>query len=437
MELLYKQKMNLSYIFITQLNRSPIRSLSGCKYRQMNPAKNIVQEDQSYDWSSILGLGDASTMSMQPNQRNTNRVQIAVIEATYYPIDLEASIMIPRDEIVVKYNRCPKCEIETQVSDGIICCSQCGYTKIIINHASNYYSSSLDMDHNTSQDSFMSFKVVGKNAYGLQKSLLKTCSNYKAFSKNTNKKDLHNFVFQYEGKKIPKNAIDLAIELFTKIKEAGYVFRGNGKRGVLGSCLFYSCVMKGITKTPREISSVMKIEERFLSSGDRVLQKLNELGVIEIPTNFDPLRHYIHQYFPALKIPPMYEEFIVALIQRAESKNIHIKNDSRMTTKCVGAIYLLTTRVKSLNHITKEDIVKECSKISKSTFNRYYTLLVENHKKIKHVFKKYGIMMPDNWKDGYVDAEKVPSETIVKYEHIIKPKKNVSSAHARLDPSDL
>jgi transcription initiation factor TFIIIB Brf1 subunit/transcription initiation factor TFIIB len=363
-----------------------------------------LSADDVYDWGSILGFGESDTVDAdlkraEARTRRTGRAEFSSLNDD--PIDLEASMLISREEIIVNYNVCPKCQLETHVSDGAVCCAKCGYTQIVVSHGTNCYSASTDLDHGTSQDSFMSFKVVGKNAYGLQRSLLKTCSNYKAFSKSTNKKDMHNFVFQYEGKKIPKNVIDLAIDMFTTIKDAGYVFRGNGKRGVMGACLFYSCVVKGITKTPREIAAVMKIEERFLSSGDRVLQELNEHKIIDIPTNFDPLRHYIHQYFPALKIPAEYEEFIVALVQRAEKKNIHIKNDSRMTTKCVGAIYLLITRVKSLNHITKEDIVRECSKISKSTFVRYYSLLCVNHKKIKHVFKKYRIPMPVDWKDDH------------------------------------
>jgi transcription initiation factor TFIIIB Brf1 subunit/transcription initiation factor TFIIB len=363
----------------------------------------VEETESGYDWSSILGLGTSDEDVIEVSFQKKLKFKT---ETTQEPILLDVNINVEQSKQAQNYNICPKCKINTCEADGVICCSNCGYTKIVVNYVSQHYSTSLDKDHNTAKNSFMSFKVVGKNSYGLQRSLLKTCSNYKAFSKNTNKKDLHNFVFQYEGKKIPKSVIDLAIELFSTIKDAGYVFRGNGKRGVMGACLFYACVIKGITKTPREIAAIMKIEERFLSSGDRVIQELNELGVIEIPTNFDPLRHYVHQYFPALNIPAEYEEFIVDIIQRAERKNIHIRNDSRMTTKCVGAIYLLTTRVKSLNHITKEDIVRECSKISKSTFIRYFNLLCDNQKKVRHIFKKHGIKMPLEWKEGYVPKKK-------------------------------
>ena len=55
--------------------------------------------------------------------------------------------------------------------------------------------------------------------------------------------------------------------------------------------------MNHITKTPREIASVMEIEERFLSQGDRIIQELNEKGIITIPTILRPLKDYLDQYF--------------------------------------------------------------------------------------------------------------------------------------------
>jgi hypothetical protein len=85
------------------------------------------------------------------------------------------------------------------------------------------------------------------------------------------------------------------------------------------------------------------------------------------------------------------------IIDRTELKNIHIKNDSRTTTKAIGAIYLLVTRLPSLKHITKDVIVVECN-ISKSTFIRHYNLLITNWIAIKPVFKKHKISMPTAWR---------------------------------------
>jgi hypothetical protein len=55
-----------------------------------------------------------------------------------------------------------------------------------------------------------------------------------------------------------------------------------------------------------------------------------------------PLEDYINQYFPLLGIPLKYKDFIIHLITRMENKNVHIKNDCKMTTKIIGVIYLLT-----------------------------------------------------------------------------------------------
>lgn len=324
-------------------------------------------------------------------------------------IDLEVQVNLGNEK-VPSFTICAKCNMEGQINDGSVCCVSCGLETLIVDDT-NKFSFTVDQDHNTSDNSFMSFNFIGKNSYCYQRSFLKTCANYSSFRKNNNRKDLYNYNYQYEGKKIPKNAIKLAIELFSKIKENNYVYRGNGKKGVLGACLFYACVMNHITKTPREIASVMEIEERFLSQGDRTVQELNEKGVISIPTILRPLTDYLDQYFPALDIPLKYRQFIIDIVERAEKKNIHILNDSRTTTKCIGAIFLLINRVKDLKKITKDQIVKECN-ISKSTFIRYYNLLLMNYKILKPVFKKHRIPMPASWKKSNKD-EKTDSIVVV------------------------
>jgi predicted transcriptional regulator len=98
---------------------------------------------------------------------------------------------------------------------------------------------------------------------------------------------------------------------------------------------------------------------------------------------------------------------VADIINRSEKKNVHIMNDSRTTTKCIGAIFLLINRIRGLSHITKDHIVKECN-ISKSTFIRYYNLLMTNYKIIKPVFKKHKIPMPTDWRVLDVIPECIP-----------------------------
>ena len=309
---------------------------------------------------------------------------------------------IPTVDLEKKYNfaeckqpmYCEKCN--DVIIDSV--CNCFSSLDTCLHDDSSKFNFSTEKNHNVSSNSFMSFNVVGPNSYRYQKSLLKTCAKYSSYRAHTTRKDLDNCNYNYKGKKIPKNIIKMAIELFSKIKEHNFVFRGNGKKGVLGACLFYACVSNNITKTPREIANIMNIEERFLSHGDRILQEMNENKIISIPTILRPLTDYLSQYFPILNIPDKYKQFIIDIVDKSEKKNIHILNDSRTTTKCIGAIFLLVSRVKELKHISQHMIIKECN-ISKSTFIRYYNLLIINYKYIKPVFKKHRIPMPTSWRE--------------------------------------
>jgi transcription initiation factor TFIIIB Brf1 subunit/transcription initiation factor TFIIB len=176
------------------------------------------------------------------------------------------------------------------------------------------------------------------------------------------------------------------------------VYRGNKKWGVISACLFYVCIMNNLTRTPKEITNIMSIEDRFLSQGDKILQELNELNIIEIPATFKPLGDYIDQFFCKLKIPLRFKDFILEIISVAERKYLHVANESRMTSKCIGCIYLLCKRVPMLQKIKKDRIVKECLDISKSTFNKYYMLIMSHPKELKFVFKKHHIPMPIEWR---------------------------------------
>ena len=310
-------------------------------------------------------------------------------------IFLEKKIEIP--VVKIDYKICPNCNIRCKILENFIICEQCGLEREWQNNSDNY-NAAIEKEHNTSQNSHISFNIVGKGSYCYQRSLLKTCSNYGVYRNNNNKKEITNIIFQYEGSKPPNNVINLAAELFDSIARAGRVYRKNGKKGVMAACLYYACIMQGVARTPKDVAIIMNTEERFLSQGDKILQEFNELGIISIPSCYEPLDDYLNRFFPALGIDEKYKAFVVDLIHRVEKKHLHVKNECRTTTKCVGAIYMLTRRIKELNHIKKDKISKECNDISKSTFVKYYNLLCSNYKLIKKSFKRHGIPMPLEWK---------------------------------------
>jgi transcription initiation factor TFIIIB Brf1 subunit/transcription initiation factor TFIIB len=296
-------------------------------------------------------------------------------------------------------NICYLCNSELIAARNMMICSGCGVESANhINTPEGGYSTSALNDCNVHKDGFLAFKVTGRGSYGCQRSMLKTCASYTKYRKNTTLKDMKNWNIHSKKHHIPKNVIKEANDMFATIKEHGYVFRKDGKKGVLSACLYYACYNNGISKTPSEIAQFSDIEEKFHSFGDRMLHDLNERGVIEIPDKIAPITDYVNRYMTLLNIPTKYTVFVLDLIARAEHKKIHIVHDSKNNTKCVGAIYMLVDRVPDLRKkITKELIESLCC-ISKTTFIRYYNVLCTYHKKLKKVFRRHGISMKTEWR---------------------------------------
>lgn len=294
------------------------------------------------------------------------------------------------------FTKCPICNIECSIDNTIMFCTKCGYEKEF-NTDNNKYCYSYLNNHNTTENSFASFKFVGKGSYIYNKSYFKTCSDYPKYSYNNIYKELRNLVYKYEGNKIPKNVIKMTATMYDNLRKKNFVFRGDSKKGIIVACLYYSCKIHNIAKTPKYLCNLTNTPDKYLSQGEKILHDFVERKILDLPEFGDPKKDYIIQYFELLNIPNKYIPFVISLIYRAEKKNIHIIKDSRDTTKCAGAIYMLCSRVPELKKITKEDIEDNCN-VSKTTFIRYYKLLYQNYKKIKKTFKIYKIPMPNEWR---------------------------------------
>jgi transcription initiation factor TFIIIB Brf1 subunit/transcription initiation factor TFIIB len=252
-------------------------------------------------------------------------------------------------------------------------------------------------DGNTNSEGYLSYHFTGKNSMGLQKTLLRSNASYAKFSSIVLMKELLNKATRSDGH-FPKSVIKAAIELYAVIRSHGYVFRKSGKDGVLGACVYYACYNHGITKTPNEISKFIGVEGKSHSAGDRILRALHEEGIIKINTRIQPINDYVTRYMKKLDINLKYKPFVLALIERAEAKKIHIARDSTNNTRSVGAIYMLTTRIPELRHIKKDKIDKMCC-ISRTTYMRYYNSLCDFYRLLKKVFKQYRVPMPESWRD--------------------------------------
>lgn len=298
-------------------------------------------------------------------------------------------------------NICMTCGSALYYYDSVLICNNCGEEASIraYNTMEEEFSTSALTECNVNAYGAMSIKMSGKNSYALNRKLYQTCANYATYRKNTTLKAMLQWNNDSTTHHIPKFVIREANDMFAKIKEHGYVFRKDGKNGVISACLYYRCYANGLTKTPSEIAQFSGIEEKFHSFGDRVLHNLHGLGIVDIPMKINPIADYVERYMELLHIDKKYKPFVVELIERAENKHIHILHDSKNSTKAIGAIYMLIQRVPELRSAISKEKIDAVIGISKTTFMRYYEILCKYYKRIKLVFKKHKIPMPISWRN--------------------------------------
>ena len=297
-------------------------------------------------------------------------------------------------------NMCPTCNKQYIVEDNYLYCETCGEQTEIIIETNEYKNFSNNQTHTISNNSYLPFKIVGNNSQ-------KHFQQYRQFCTNSNKARLHRIVnefnkqiYTYTEFNINDTIINESSEIFLKISINGCIKRKNKRKGICAACLYYTCQSNSVSITPKNIITIWNIDEKHLSYGEKIVREYNEKKIISVAVHKDNKALYITSYLNKLEIDEKYKEFIIDLLNTAEKKKLHIKNNYRTITKCIGAIYMLIMRIKLLrNKISKDDIANKC-KISIATFKKYYNLLYQNHKKIKHIFKKHSIKMPREWMDN-------------------------------------
>jgi len=275
-----------------------------------------------------------------------------------------------------------------------IVCPACGEARAW-NVDFEFYSKTIETQHTMSRNDFMAMTVSGRNSKGIRNCLRLCGSDYYQQSELLVRTVLEQKIRDQTEIDIPEAIVDKTMELYHTIKNTDIVFRSQGKWYIIGACMNYALIEEGVPRNRKEICSVLGISEKRLSMGENQLERLNDAGVIHMPLDPAPQEKFIAVYFNMLNIPVEHLNFVVDIIYCAEQKYLHIKNESRPNSRCIGAIYMLCSRIK-LDKISKEDIATRC-KISKSTFLRYYRLLEKNIHLLTEIFEKHRIPLAKEW----------------------------------------
>ena len=146
-----------------------------------------LQVDEIDSWSLLM-----DEMNGSPDEAALDAEQVRnSISDDLINLDQNFSVDM---EMSHAFRKCNKCDVEYIMGDGYVYCDNCGEEKQLISDTENYCS--ITQDHNTSDNSFMSFKIIGKGAYCYQRSFLKCCADYATYRKNNNKKDMFNYIYQ-------------------------------------------------------------------------------------------------------------------------------------------------------------------------------------------------------------------------------------------------
>jgi len=347
---------------------------------------------------------------------------------TSFESDEFDSMVLNSKDFLTAHNETPTCDAccSPMVKfDLRYVCETCGCEEDILGDdtdaAAEYYARGGTNGNNTTGKSSAPLRVCGPGAHVLQKKLIGSVSNYKVQQRKNTIEEMTNTIYQYQGAKLPNDVVLAAAEFYYLVQQCE-IRRAQVRKGTMGACLYRKCIEAGITRKPKEIADIFDIDQTDLSYGEKILDRLIASGQLETTSkqmyfNADQeVVSFTDRYLEDLDISDKgaeyqeYKSFVTQLIKFTLDK--HIADSSVPSSKCAGAIYILTLKRDDMP-IKWNEIQSKC-KISKSTFTRFAKAVLEatektcdkpaksrehlnscqickQSKQLKHIFKRNNV----------------------------------------------
>lgn len=276
---------------------------------------------------------------------------------------------------------CDGCHSRLEIYRSQYICTICGKCEIMQKQEDTAFA-----NYNNDSQASSPLKIVGREAARNQKHHIQKTSMYSKKKIIDSRSEFDKLYSRSSCKeKPPKMVYYKAGLLFNTIQET-QVNRGQRRKGIQVACIWFKSKELGLSKDKILIAKLHKIDLTTLNEGITELEKFHSSGKIDIPVfNVDnDICSFIEQNFNKYNINKKYINFIRACVDRAREK--HIGTSSGPISKCVGAIYFLLKLLEDTETINQ--MSQEC-KISKPTYMRFYTSILDNRRKFKCVFKKH------------------------------------------------
>ena len=293
--------------------------------------------------------------------------------------------------IITEHNTiiCTACNCEMRKQGGVnYICMQCGYKNSFNIDVEPTFT--LKDNYTTNSASATTLQIMGPGAFKFQNNMRKNTTNYKKKQYKDTHTQIEKFIRQHDGTKIPSNIITIAADYYFAAQQHE-IKRSYNRIATMAECLYRTCNFHGVGRKPKEIIDIFHIEQSDLSKGSNILDKLHSQGLLKDfdynKTNYDDA--LLSRYFNCLNIKrengeKKYYQFCTDIIDF--TIKYKIANNNIVSTKCAGAIYLLTTFDKTVK-VSKDNISKSCD-ISKSTFTEFYKTINNLLKKTDPLYHK-------------------------------------------------
>lgn len=147
------------------------------------------------------------------------------------------------------------------------------------------------------------------------------------------------------------------------------ISRGNNRKGIIASCVYFACKNCGVSRSPKELAEMFNITTPIMTKGVKTFQEIFNTSNINKNriTNVESIKpeDFISRFSNKLNLNDNHISIIIKMPENI--KNSDIMTEIRPDSIAAGCILLYSNQNK-LN-INKKDISKIC-KISEVTINK-------------------------------------------------------------------
>ncbi len=341
-----------------------------------------------------------------------------------------------KEDNMLNVEKCINCmskNLYTDMTDGIVVCSDCGLkVSDILDRSPDWNSINSSNDHNSRcgcptnyffPQSSLGTKVT--NGKYSRISILEKWSQmpYKERSRYEVLKYIESKCSLYN---VSKPIIDNAKNLFNQLskittlskdnKEKGIIIRGLNRKSIIAACVYNGANLQGNPRTPKEIAEIFGITEKQVTKGNRKFRDIMTKEKIVKNLKATQSSEYIdrQEYISLLKLEPFQIDIAKKIAKNV--KRLDMATDHQPASLAAGSVMLMAN-ILNLNLSKKK--ISETFKISQvtiiKTFRKIYPyrkVLISNEAtdKILKLAKKPIITSEDSETDGILSEIEIKKE---------------------------